>query len=397
MVNGGYIIRANLFDPHSALLNRLIEDGYFEKSRVTPLEMEFQIKWDENGKYPDSATRPHQKALVVSLEARGGSPDVAHLEFVAIDPPSWYLNTGDASGRIYKGRVSDVISEVVNFYAPTINLDISKTTDSEENYWAMMRMDPKTFISSLLDWSSSITQQQTHWMVVPEGNGSFIAIKEQADFQSRQRAYYRYHHDDTHDTVKDWDIIADNALSVSATKLVTAGLSAVSGQYLDQITDSGEKKVFAKDITTPGKSIARVDQRGSYEKVPDGRPGESESVSGWTQVSAIPELYSAGDLGKRYDEYIDGRPRGLYLNLLNRLFRARFQVIGHGVWSDCRGLGIDTFFVKWDSADGSDYFLNGNWLVYGFHHVVTRKSWVTNLYGARFDYDAVAYKVGGGG
>lgn len=395
MVNGGYIIRANLFDPYSNLLGKLVKNGYFEVSRQTPIVVTFQIKWDAKGRYPDSATRPNQQAFVVSLQARGGSPDVAHLEFVAIDPPSWYLNTGDASGKAYRGRVSDVIREVVEQYAPNIDLDVTRTTDSPNNRWYMMRQDPKTFISSLLDWSSSITPQQTHWMIVPYGSGNKIVIKEQADFQSQARAYYRYHHDDNHDTIKDWEILADNALSVSATKLVTAGLSATSGQYLDRITDTAERKVFAKDATTSSKIIANVDRSESFERVPDGKPPDTE-VSGWTAISAIPELYSAGDLGKRYEEYVDGRPRGMYLKLLNRLFRARFQVVGHGIWSDCRGLGVDTFFVKWDAADGSDYFLNGNWLAYGFEHVVTRRSWVTNVYGARFDHDAIAYRVGGG-
>lgn len=394
MVNGGYIVKANLLDPHSALLNRLVDSGYFEKSRINPIEMQFQIKWDAASQYPDSATMPGQIALVVSLEAKGKAEDLVHLEFIAIDPPSWYLNTGDASGKCYKGRVSEVIAQVVSDYAPAIDLNVGKTTDSQENRFWMMRMDPKTFLGSLLDWSSSVTQQQTHWMVVPHGSGDSLTIKEQADFQSQQRAYYRYHHDDNHDTVLAWSLVADNAMSISATKLVTAGLSAVSGLYLDRITDTEENKVFAKDTTTSHKTIAQIDQQESYEKVPDGRPPDT-AVAGWTEVSAIPELYSAGDLGKRYDEYIDGRPRGMYLNLLNRLFRVRFQVVGHGIWSDCQGLGIDTFFVKWDSADGTDYFLNGNWLVYGFHHIVTPRFWVTDVYGARFDYDADANKVGG--
>ena len=394
-VNGGYIVRAKLLDPYCNLLNKLIENGYFEISRQTPIVVTFQIKWDSTSQYPDSATRMNQQAFITKLHAWGGSPDIAYLEFTAIDPPSWYLNTGDASGKVYKGRVSDVIAQVINDYAPGIETDISQTSDSPQNKWYMMRQDPKTFISSLLDWSSSITPNQTHWLVVPYGTGNKIAIKEQADFQSNAIAYYTYHHNDNHDTVKDWELLADNAMSISTSKLVTSGLSAVSGQYFDRITDQAEQIVFAKDATTSHKLIANVDIQESYTKVPDGQP-PGVKVAGWTSISAIPELYSAGDLGKSYDTYIDGRPRGLYLNMMNKLFSVRFQVLGHGIWSDPQGLGVDTFYVKWDAADGSDYFLNGNWIVTAWHHIVTRKSWFTYVDGSRQDWNSYSTKVGAG-
>lgn len=268
MVNGGYIVRVQLFDPHSDLLRDLIaEKSYLEHARSSgPVELEFQFKWDDSAEYPEQATRK-MTAFVVSMEGHGGSPDVAYLELIAIDPPSWYLNSGDAPGTSFKGRVSDVIQQVVNAYAPGVSLDISRTTDSDQNRFWMMRQDPKTFIASLLDWSSAVTPNRTHWLVVPGGSdGTRLIIKEQGELQSTPRAYYRYMQDNTHDTIKNWSMLADNALSISVGKLVTAGVSAVSGQYLDRITDQAQRLVFAKDQTTPGKKIAEVAYNRSFSK-----------------------------------------------------------------------------------------------------------------------------------
>ncbi len=398
MVNGGYIIRAKLFDAHYNLLNALIEEGYFKETRKKPVSIKFQIKAGPDGAYPKTATKP-QVAILLSMEVVSHQSDMAHIEFIAIDPPSWYLNMGDASGSVWKGRVDQVIQQIVSKYAPPVKLEVGRTIDSSSNKWWMMRQDPKTFLASLMDWSASITQQKTQWLV--EVDGYNMKIKEQATIPSRQRAFYRYYADQRQDTIQKLSLRADNALSVVQTKLITAGLSSVSGQYLDKITDSGEKKVFIKDANTPAKQIAKTNDDQSFTKPPDGGPTQV----GWTEVTAIPEIGSAGELGLGYDEYIDGRPRGMWLNMVNALLRVKFTVLGHGEWSECYGLGVDTIFVKWipakRSADGPGagndtfWWVTGNWLVYGFHHKVDRGSWLTDVYCARFDNDSAARKVGG--
>jgi len=387
MVNGGYIIKATLIDANYNILNNLIENGYLKESRSKPVYVTFQIQAGPQGTYPNSATRV-QKAILVSLSTKAG-PDAGRLEFVAIDPPSWYLNRGDASGQSYKGRVDQVIQKVVNQYAPGISVEVGRTVDSEQNRWWMMRQDPKTFISSLMDWSASITQRKTQWLL--ESDGNQLVIKEQGMLQSKQRAFYRYFDINHGNTISSMELLADNALNVVQSKLITAGSAAISGQYLDRITDQSERKVFVKDSRTENKQIAKVNDDQAFSH-------EADNI-GWTQVSAVPEIYSAGDLGIGYDEYIDGRPRAMWLNLVNSLLRAKFSVLGHGEWSSGRGLGVDTIFVKWTAArrsGSSDYWwVTGNWLVYGFHHVVSRDKWMTDLYCARYEADSVAHQVGG--
>jgi hypothetical protein len=393
MINGGYIIRAQLGDPSINLLSILTKNGYLVSSRSRVLPINFQILASSAGEYPSTATRK-QRAIVLSLNSFGGPRDHAYLEFVAIDPPSWYLNAGDASGKSYKGKVSKVIQSIVEEYAPDITLEISETIDNEQNRFWIMRQDPKTFISSLSDWSSSVTRKKTNWILGMNGNK--LSIKEQAELLSKSRAFYRFWKGDV-DTIKKWDFLADNALSVVQTKLITQGISAISGQYLDRITDKQEQKIFVKDSRTENKKTARTTIKESFKK-PDDSPGAGPPRVGWSSVQGIPELYSAGDLGPRYEEYLDGRPRMMWLSLVHNVMRLKLTVLGHGEWSDSMGLGCDTVFLKWrqepDELGDSLYFHNGVWLVYGFHHIVSRKRWFTDLYLARYDFDSKAEKVG---
>lgn len=393
MVNGGYIVRAKLFDAHYNLLTELIEEGYFKETRTRPVMVTFQILQGPDGTFPATATRV-QKAILMSLDTVGGPEDTGNLEFIAIDPPSWYLNLGDAGGDCFRGRVDQVIQKVVSTYAPGIQLEVGRTTDSTNNRWWMLRQDPKTFISGLMDWSSAITQKKTQFLTQMDGNR--LIIKEQGSLPSKQRAFYRYFAQQDLDTIQEISLKADNALSIVQAALVTSGCSAISGHYLDKVTDRGGNKVFSKDSNTANKQIARTNDDQSFTRPEDAL----DKAAGWTAVTSIPEIYSAGDLGVNFDDYIDGRGRAMWLNMANALLRVKFKVLGHGEWSSTEGLGVDTIFVKWTAGrrvGGKDFWwVTGNWLVYGFHHVVTRRSWHTDLYCSRFDHDAQAKKVGGG-
>lgn len=391
MINGGYIIRAKLADLNYNMINRLIEQGYLSNSRERPVVVHFRILSGTNAQYPSAATRL-QSAIVISMNVQAGQSDRADVEFVAIDPPSWYLNIGDASGSSFVGRVDQVIRQVVSRYAPAISAEIGRTIDSEYNRWWMMRMDPKTFLSSLLEWSSSVTVKKTNWII--EVDGYNIAIREQASIKSRSRAYYRYYASTAADTILRAELLADNALSAVQTKLVTSGLSAISGRFLDRTTDSSETSVFVKDGNTSNKQIVKTAGDQSFSAPNDGKP----PLSGWSAIQSIPEIYSAGELGVDYANYIDGKPRTIWLGMVNNLLRAKFTVLGHGEWSACDGLGVDTIFVKWTCGNGDSgdkfWWVTGGWLVYGFHHIVTQRQWETNLYCSRFDHDSSARRVG---
>jgi hypothetical protein len=56
-------------------------------------------------------------------------------------------------------------------------------------------------------------------------------------------------------------------------------------------------------------------------------------------------------------------------------------------------LGVSKLKILWKDPDDKDYFLDGDWLVYGFHHIVTPGHWYTDVYCARLDYDALGKPI----
>ena len=394
MLNGGYILKANLHDPHFNIIGRLIDSGYFQTARNKPLVVRFRLKASpDGGEYPRAGTK-EQIAYVTKLHTYGTTADIANSEFIAVDPASYLLNRGDGSGKSYQGKVSNVIQQVVNQYAPDIKLDISDTVDSDKNRFWMMRQDPQTFINSLLEWSPSLTQSKTQWIVAP--NGMDLSIKAQADVKPTERAYYTFWEPGSPsvDSICGWDLVADNTLTLIQSQIITQGLSAVSGTYYDRITDAKDLKLTVKDSNTPTKIIASTTKDQTFTK-----PSENSKLLGTSSISSVPEVYSGGELGLNYNDYIDGKARDIWLNMTRRLIRCRLKIFGHGEWSDATGLGTDTVRLLWMAAPfGSNeenrkstpYFMTGNWLVYGFEHDLRPEGWYTYLHIARFDWDSTA-------
>lgn len=397
MLNEGYIFKAHLNDAHFNVISKLVELGYFKTARNQPLEITFRLKASpDGGEHPKAGTLP-QTAYVTQVRSFGNSADLAHIEFIAIDPPSYLLNRGGGAGKSYQGKVSNVIKQVVNEYAPQISVDVSETIDSDKNRFWMMRQDPQVFIGSLLDWSAPLTKTQTQWIVAPDGTN--LSIKAQAEIKPRERAYYTYWEpvQISTDSILGWDFIADNTLTLSQAQIISQGLSAVSGAYYDKITDSKEQKVVVDDENTGNKILAapaikpEEAQNRSFTK-----PARDSALLGATSVPAPPEIYSGGEMGLGYDDYLAGKARNVWLNSTRRLIRCRLKIYGHGEWSNGLGLGTDTIRILWmaaprgDQDEATQFLMSGNWLVYGFEHDLRNSGWVTYLHIARFDWNANA-------
>jgi len=395
--NGGYIIRAKFSDSVWKELRNIATKFYLDKGRRQPTEVIFQCKWP--GVSSDNADTGKHKAFMTELEATG-LPYSGFLEFIAVDPPSYYLNQGASSGKAYRGKVSDVIKKVVQEYAPGVTVEVSDTTDYDENVWYMNRMDPKTFIGSLIDWSSSLTKKKTNWIVSSSGaisNGQpTIHIKEQADKQSVNYGALSFNvKTPAGNSVYNFEMLADNFISLFNKQVITQGISVVSEKYWDRIVDKDRKVVHVYDEQTSEKKNVNIDSKRGFKK-PDQSTGAPEIPHDWsTSILAVPEVYSSADVGKRYDEYIDGRCRNSYLNMLNLVMRCKFRTTGIGRPSlaNSHNLGVSKIKVLWRDSDNNPYMLDGDWLVYGFHHIMTVGHWTTDVFGARLDMDASAQKV----
>ncbi|MCK9558543.1 MAG: hypothetical protein M0R50_10955 [Candidatus Cloacimonetes bacterium] len=405
MLNGGEQVCAKFHDPHFTIYKYLIGNEYFDYSRsevMAPVEIQSLIKWNASSTIK---TETQQHALVTMAPC--GRSNSSDIEFLAVDYPSYVLTGGDAGGGSYKGNVSSVIKQVVEKYGKsrcTVEFD-GNTKDSQSNRWWQMRMDPKTFISSILEWSTSVSDDKTRWMLYPDGEK--LIIKEQSKVESKQRATYEWRglggsSDSRAGDIIDWEFIGDNALQMLQHQLVTSGMSSISGAYFDQSAYKKKKDViFVGDRQTGNKLKPKVDSANglskSYTKPDFNADPTDDACVGWSYVQSIPE-FSAGDMGLKYKEYIDGQARGTYLSSSSTLLRMRFRVFGHYIWSGSEGLGADTIYITLStSAKGAPpYFVAGNWIVYGFHHIYKPGSWVTDLYCYRLDRDATAKNVGKG-
>jgi len=376
-VNGGYIIRGKIDDSWWKTIRKLATDRYLQKGRLEATPVTFSILWDENKR-----TTP-RTAILTELENDGKGAG-GSVTFVGVDPPSYFLNSGDASGRVYEGRISDVIKRVVQDYttqSPTpITVEVTKTQDNPQGKWWMMRQDPKTFIRSLLDWSPSICPDKTSWIVA--STDFKIIIREQAEFKGTDFGVFEMNKTGGAKDIEGVELLADSMLTPLQTAIRTAGISAVSGQIFTNIQ--------VNDDNTSNKRNVKITAAQGFKKPPS--KVEPGSPGGSTYVTAVPEL-NGGEMGKNYEEWIDGRARGVFMNMLNMVMRLRITVDGnHGIDSS-ELLGVSTLVVNWNDADDKPYFLGGKWLIYGFHHDCRPKKWKTHLYLARLDYDAAAKTV----
>lgn len=393
-LNSGYIVRVKIVDPRFDILRDLATTKYLQEGRVEPTPLEYQIQWT------DGEPTTKRVAYLAYLNGSGTVQD-AHLEFVGIDPPSWWLNAGDADGSAWTkgvkgcktGKVSDVIKAVVQEYTKPdkkgIKCEVTDTTDAEDNVWWMMKMDPKTFIASLLEWSSSLTPQKTAWIISSVDRQ--INIKEQAampDSLPANKKDFGVFSVNTNlpgaSDIRHIEILANNVISVFQTKLITQGISAVSGEFIDKITR--EKKVTVSDANTQNKLNTPIGLDRGFKK-------PNEGTKWATSIPMVPE-FSAGDLGVAYADYIDGRARTMFMDMLNMVMRVKIRIHGDARFDDSSILGASTLTLSWkDMEDETPYFLSGKWIIYGFHHIVTRKFWWTDLYCYRIDSDALAKKI----
>lgn len=373
-MNGGYIIRGVVSDPYlNELTNLFITDGYLKHMRKEPTPITFKIGWQLDGKQSDTYL-----AYLIDVHAVGVS-DSAAMEFIAIDPPSWYLNAGKGDGRVYKGKVSEVIKQVIGDYAPGVSAQVSDTNDSKDGRWAMMRMDPKTFIRSLLDWSCSMVDDKTAWITASDSDNasSTIIIKTQAQLTSQTLGLISISNDDA-TALHDFDFASDALISQYMTQMVTQGLSGVSGKYIDKTTDM--KDAVVTDQNTGQKLNAKTDVEHSFTK-----PTGDFSTS----IIAIPEL-AGGEMGMKYQKYIDGRARYRYLSMLPHVMRLKVNIRGDVRFTKSTLLGVSTVNLQWAGIDLPQFFMGDNWMIYGFHHKIRAGQWKTELYLYRFDYNADA-------
>lgn len=386
-VNGGYVVRAKVSDPYFRVLREFgVTNNYLQNARQGPTPVTFKIGWREGDPGVEVMKEPRM-AFISDLDQYGRF-DVGQFEFVAVDPPSYLLNAGFGEGKVYKGNITSVIKEVVGEFAPGINVQVTETDDDKNGLWPMMRQDPKTFIQSMLDWSANLTPDKTHWLTTCKDMDLYI--KEQSDLLSNKIHYGHFNASfdaSKPNDIREFSLLTNNFLSIYQNSVVTQGISSVSGKFIDKKTD--RDKVELRDENTGSKLNTKVDPDKSFSK---------PQCKWATSINGIPE-HSAGDIGIKYEDYLGGRARQLYLNMLPMVMRLKIGLDGSPKFDDPSKIGVSTLTLNWKDLNDEDFFLSGKWIVYGFHHKVTlagmgkTPDWTTDVYIYRLDHNANAKMI----
>jgi len=399
-INRGYSVKVVINDFLYNYLND-VSNSYLKTARIAPTPLSFKIEWGNAG--TDLST-PECLAYITEISAKG-KPNSGKLQFTAIDPPSYALNHGSSDGGVFEGNISTVIENVANKAfnealkfapidpstnkKPTIKLEVTKTIDNKNGLWYPMRMDPMTFILSLLEWSSSLTKYNTQWIVVSgieytsDSMNPVLHIKQLPELKvSKTDLGIIDMNTSAASDVIDIHFNGNNFLSVVEENLVTQGISSISGSYLDK----SSSKLVVNDHNTEFKFNARDIASFNAYTLPE--IGLNKSTS----ILSIPEL-NGGEVGLNYNDYINGRLKQKFIDINSSLMRLMIRVPGWSSIGDSTQLGVSTIMLNWCDNEGEKYFLGGRWILYGFKHIVSRRGWFTDLYLYRIDHNAKAIKL----
>jgi len=316
---------------------------------------------------------------------------------VCIDAPSWLLNKGKCDGHAYKGRIGGddgVIAKIVEKYAEGIDTKVDETKDNKNNYWWDMRLDPKTVISSLIEWSGSITKEETPLVIHCQDKE--FKCREWSTLPPTKTNGKKFSVAHRKGSIQEWTnrgelkVLSNNLLSPAATRLYTGSISAITGLYIDKgnMKEAGEsggllapKQVYADDKLTPNKLGPEVKSDQSYKK-PTGKSA--------TFIEPVPE-HNNGDVGIKYQDYSVGRARDWFMKIIYTTMRVKLTIEpGDTDFDDIYACGRDRIVLDVITLkkDFKPYYLNGRWMLYGFRHLCDWEHWKTELLLCRIEYDA---------
>ena len=392
-INSGYRLTASFLDITQNTLDKKTINKLLDKGRNSKdgLDIEFKIYQDSRREKGKSTTI--RKAKIIKLDNNvSGSLTYSILEIVAIDSTSWYLNKGVSSGKAYQGNISSVIKQIVKQYSPNTKVEVSPTKDNDKNWWWEMRLDPKTLISSLLEWSSAITLSGTP-LVIQSEDDLFIC-KEWADLKppnnlknkkfyvANKKAFMK-----EIDNTATVQILSNNLMTPMTTRLYTGSISATTGLFISKDNENlSPGNRYVNDELTPNKLVVGLQSDQSYKK-----PNTDNEES--TLIEPIPE-HNNGDIGLKYQDYSIGRAKDWFTKLIYSVLRVKITISpGDTDFDSITGCGVAKINLEVIGMDSKPYYINGNWLLYGFRHLWTKDQYKTELMLARTDFDSKGKKI----
>lgn len=392
LLSEGFEVRIRFNNPNDQVFNELLQD-YFKNSKPGPYKMNFRVRYRDS-----DVSTPWSFCYITACRIIGPRSNYSEVEFIGVDPVTWWLNNGTVSGRAYKGTIGGrkgVIAQYCNeLFADddSISVDITDSKDSPNIYYPM-RLSPSEFVDSLLYWSSSFTPQATAWTknVISTNSGSnnsgdvkyVFDVSDHAGSSSFNAvAQIDYDAGD----VYDWSCLAHNFIFNASSGIMSSGISAATGTYYDKVNKSQD--TIINDQNTENKINVEFKQNRGFIFDP--------SFDGVSRISrTIPE-FNDGKLGD-FGQYISGVARNEYIKVKDESLMIRLRLRGSAVFDDTLGLITDGIYISktGDDAglDNNDFFLNGKWLLAGWHHMIKSHIWYTDIYAYRLNQNANAQRI----
>lgn len=401
--NGGLNLKFTLIDENLSRWDAFYKNVWYPRKLKELIYVHFKIRYTD-GSYPETSTRLCQLALTkANIRSRGGFAGML-IDFEAISTADYQLSYATASGKAYKGRISQVIEQVIAEHS-TVPCKVIPTLDSKENYWYMMRQRPPRFIRQLMEMGTMFTKSNTQMVygvkeyAPSEKIEPLISICPQGERKPQPMGRYK------NTTIFEFQSIGNEDFIALQNKISCSGISSTTGEYIDVKSDPKELYSIVKDSNTSAKITA------GYPS-PNGFIKQNEAIGfmkGTYALKTPPELYSDGCVGYMYRDYIRNRSVNQYMNSVYNLMHARFNVFGIGLMDNTIGLGTDTIYIDFDRADdkgiptedaaleeaegpGQTHHWTGSWTLMGFEHTwnIDAKSWLTTVDISRFTTDAKA-------
>lgn len=386
-INGGHRVTASFKDTYQNVLDRSMIEKLLEKAKsIDGIDVTVRVWQDYQRKVGKKTAQRKFKVLTLNSYLLGSITD-ATLELVCIDQASWILNRGKCDGHAYKGKIGGdggVIAQIINKHAGGIEAQVDDTNDNEKNTWWDLRLDPKTIISSLVEWSSSITINKTPLVIHCQDNE--FKCREWANLPPTKTNGKKFHVAHRKGFPQEWtnrgelQILSNNLLAPAATRLYTGSISAVTGLYVAKDNEilTPEQR-WADDISTGNKLSPIISSDQGYKK--------HINESG-TFIEPVPE-HNNGDVGLKYQDYSVGRARDWFIKTIYTTMRVKITIEpGDTDFDDVYACGRDRIFLEVIDLKGKPYYINGPWLLYGFRHLCDWEHWKTELLLSRIEYDA---------
>ena len=389
-INSGYKVFGKFGNPYQSVIQDDDVGNILLRARNEILEAKFSIKWT------DSTETTTRSVIITHINTYGEGGNDSFITIEGIDPASWVLLHGKAKGDVKEGKISTVINEVVSEASSdvgfNISLDMQETTDNEKNLWYRMKLDPKTLINTMLEWSIHVAdndnQSTTAWAIQSEDKD--IVIKDWSKikpYEQMNGIEYSVNNQGSANRV-DIDSIrvgGNFLLGTTSPRMISSGISSITGKLFSHEDKQYEDDLRIWDKNTAKKINVSTDKDRSTTK-PD------DNVEWATYLNSIPE-HNNGELGIKYNKYMAGKSRDWFIKSLYTTLRCSFDVYGEYKCDSVKVHGKTKVKLNMVDVNGDPYYLYGDWIIYGFQHIVTRKSWITRFHVSRLDHDASSQKI----